>query len=162
MTTKTLKGGVAMHERILFSRQSDGLFILRRKLGTNGYLFSPEFNKNNLLPLLSQFGKHRPQEDGQPFYVVRAGEKLQPVDGGSLMPHTDDFNSPSRPPRLVALHCINPSTGTGGKTLIADGYTWLRELTPKKIELLKRLWRYKRGDGFVERPFLSTTRILRV
>lgn len=130
---------------------------LNEKLNTDGYLFFPKIDKDKLPEFLAQFGCHRTQQDSKPRYIVRAGEKLQPCDGGALMPHTDDFNSERLPPRLVALHCINPGTGKGGETLLADGYGWLNIINPNSIGLLKKSWEYRSGNGeSIMRPFFST------
>lgn len=138
---------------------------LQTKLRVDGYLFFPRLAEVPLVKFLARFGHLRSQENGRAYCVVKAGERLQPHDGGSLMPHTDDFNVEGLPPRLVALYCVHPDQEGYGCTLIGDGYTWLETLSPMTIKLLERPWRYRKGNGHVERPFLTTEesdRVLRV
>lgn len=148
------------------SRATEKISVLRKRMNDRGYLFFPALeHRQDPLEFLAGFGQCRLQDNGQPYYIVRAGEVLQPIDGGPLMPHTDDFNVSDLPPRLAALYCVYPGIGGGGETLIADGYEWLNSQA-KTIEILKKRRLYKRGGEFVELPFLSISsedaKILRV
>lgn len=146
------------------SEPKEKVDTLQTRLRTDGYLFFLQLTKP-LKEFLTLFGGLSFQEDGRQYYVVRAGERLQSDDGGSLMPHTDDFNIEGDPPRFVALHCIRPDEDGYGRTSIADGYSWLETLSPSATKLLENLWRYRKGNRWVEKPFLSAIgghRVLRV
>lgn len=128
---------------------------LQEKLNDQGCLFFPGISRIPPENFLSKFGELRRQEDGRHYYRVKAGERLQPEDGGALMPHTDDFNSEGLPPRTVALYCIRPDQAARGHTLIADGYEWIGTLPATAVRTLERPRRYRKNGGYVIRPFLE-------
>lgn len=125
------------------------------RLQRYGYIFFDSLDGASPVDILARLGQPRPQEDGQPYYVVRAGERLQPGNGGALMPHTDEFNIPS-PPRLVSLYCLHPDQDGFGQTLVADGYEWLESLTDRERELLAERWPYRHGDRYPDYPFVTS------
>jgi hypothetical protein len=141
------------------SHPSEKKAALTTRLGEEGYLFFPSVLSP--LAILGEFGSVRMQ-GGRLYYVVRAGETLQPEDGAGLKPHTDDFNDEGLPPRLVALHCIRPDARGCGQTLLADGHAWLSKLGPEEEASLRVERAYRKGEGIVRKPFLSGDGILRV
>lgn len=92
-----------------------------------------------------------PQDDGQPVYDVKSlpghDRFSDSKSQNSLRPHTEASYLPE-PPQFLALHCIQPSRGGDGHTLLADVSEFLLTLTEnEQQQLSKALCPFTSKDG---------------
>lgn len=55
----------------------------------------------------------------------------------ALSPHTESFEFDGRPPRYVALWCVQPAMGPGGETTLADAHEFLKEFTEVDLSVMR-------------------------
>lgn len=74
-------------------------------------------------------GDVRPEPDMDKFY--HAGNTRR------LVLHTEGYDFDNLPPRYLALWCVEPNTGPGGETTLADAHAWVAGLAQEDREYLR-------------------------
>lgn len=115
----------------------------RRLLKHEGYAYLANVADGfDYLTELSRFGTPIPHQGIELVKDVRYDPQID-VDAYSalnmqrLPPHTEWYESPTFPPRYVALWGVQASRGEGGETTIADGYRFLGRFSQREQELLR-------------------------
>ncbi|NNE12039.1 MAG: hypothetical protein HKN41_07305 [Ilumatobacter sp.] len=89
--------------------------------------------------LAALLGPVRETDFGRVFDIVHEPQPFTPSQSAdALDPHTDDPYRYS-PAGISILHCVEPSAGTGGESIIVDGLAvaeMLREADPEAFEVL--------------------------
>lgn len=140
-----------------FSRspRSDAVLLAAhaRLLEENGYVHAtcvPEgFDHEEFL---GRFGTFRPGPSGAAVEDVVPEPGMDDVYYGGnrmpLLPHTEGYEVPGLPPRLLGLWCVVPPRGSGGETTLLDTRPVLEGLPPEDRACLeKRELRWRAGAG---------------
>ncbi|WP_158895681.1 TauD/TfdA family dioxygenase [Amycolatopsis anabasis] len=65
-----------------------------------------------------------------------------------LTPHTEGYDFEVLPPRYIALWCVQPITGGGGETTLADTRPWVQAMTDAQREVFEKTeYDWKTTDG---------------
>lgn len=123
---------------------------IRAQLDHTGYAYLPTIpSGTDYLRELSRLGPPVPQYGGVLVRDVKpdpsiGNDVVSAANTAELTPHTEWYEFPGLPPRYVALWCVQPASGTGGETTLADGYALLDQFTPverAQLAARARAWR---------------------
>jgi len=111
---------------------------------SSGYSYIEELPDDfDFRTAMSSFGNLVPQYDGDYLRDITPDPAIadDALDSRSLValpPHTEWYEFDAIPPRYVALWCIHGTRGSGGETLLADGYELLSRFSAEEVEQLHR------------------------
>jgi alpha-ketoglutarate-dependent taurine dioxygenase len=116
---------------------------IRGLLKSEGYAYLVNISDGfPYLAELSKLGTPIPHHENELVKDVKSDPRIETETYSALTmdklhPHTDWYETPGIPPRYVALWGIHESHGEGGETILADGYTFLKEFSVQDQELMR-------------------------
>jgi alpha-ketoglutarate-dependent taurine dioxygenase len=137
-----MEGGSSLS---LLNVPNDRRWILERevasRVGEYGYVYLHDVPDSfDHSAFVASFGELMPQYDGKLIWDIKPEAGMDDIyhsrNTQSLVPHTEAYEYPGRPPRYVALWCVKQASGEGGATTLADGYAMLEDFTDAERQIM--------------------------
>jgi alpha-ketoglutarate-dependent taurine dioxygenase len=125
----------------------------REMLSEHGYVLMTNVPDSfDPVRLCRKLGRFVPNYNGAIVGDVRPEPGMDDVyhagNTRPLTPHTEGYDFQVVPPRYIALWCVQPATGTGGETTLADTRSWVDELSDDDRQYFEKTeYRWKTTDG---------------
>lgn len=108
------------------------------------------------LSFLAEFGDFMPQYDGELVWDLKPEPDMDDLyhsrNTQALVPHTEGYEYPGRPPHYVALWCIRRAQGPGGATTLADGARLLARFTADERRIMReRAFEWHSSEGLARK-----------